>query len=87
VLGAIAFAFTATDATWMILGWLLTAVIFVGALRRHRVSAAVAAFATGLGPWWDGFIVFGAVFLGLAFWLVASRQVLHERADRRGPRR
>ncbi|MBA3655398.1 MAG: hypothetical protein H0W70_14540 [Actinobacteria bacterium] len=45
------------------------------ALRRHRPATAIATFVAGLGPWWDGFIILGAVYIAVAFWLVAGKQV------------
>jgi hypothetical protein len=85
IAGAAAFLAIGTAAMWQAAGIALVGVMGTGAIRRHRVTSAIAAFVVGLGPWWDGFIVFGAVYLLLAFGLVrAGRQVDH---DRRGPRR
>jgi hypothetical protein len=62
----------------------LTGAIALAALRRHRIATATAAFLTTFGPW-GFFYVVGAVYAGLAFWLVrAGRQVAD---DRQSPRR
>jgi 4-hydroxybenzoate polyprenyltransferase len=86
IAGAAAFGWL--SARWMVVGAALAIAMSMTAALQRRVPTAVLAFVTGLGPWWDGFIVFGAVFIVLAFLLVrAGRQEVHDGADRRGSRR
>jgi hypothetical protein len=67
------------SALWVTLGIALTIGIALGAFRHSRIGTAIPAFITGLGPWWDGFIIFGVLYIALAFWLVrAGRQERHE---------
>lgn len=54
----------------LVIGLAMAAVLAFAAWRRSRIGTAVAAFVTAFGPW-GFFYVAGALYLGLAFWLVA----------------
>jgi drug/metabolite transporter (DMT)-like permease len=77
IVAAGAFGAIATSTLWI--GGILALGVAVAAVLRRRVPTAVLAFVTGLGPWWDGFIILGAIYVVLGFWLVrAGRQVTHD---------
>jgi hypothetical protein len=65
------------------IGVVMVGAIAFAASRRHRVGTAAASFVTAFGPWGFAYVL-GAFYLALAFYLVAGRQVRH---DRRGTRR
>ena len=65
------------------IGLAMVGAIAFAASRRHRVATAAASFITAFGPWSFAYVL-GAAYLALAFYLVAGRQVRH---DRRGTRR
>lgn len=72
--GAAAVGFTGLlgfDAPVLLaIGLAMTAGLGAAAWRRSRIGTAFLAFVTAFGPW-GFFYVFGAFYLGLAFWLVA----------------
>ncbi len=79
------FAVLDTHIVWRAIGIAIASLMMLGAARRHRVGTASTAFITGIGPWWDGFIIFGAIYIVFGFLLVRTgRQVGR---DSGGPRR
>jgi len=85
IIAAGAFGAIHVSTAWALAGAFFAGGLLVNAARQRRVPAAVLTFVAGLGPWWDGFIIFGAVYVVFGFLLVrAGRQVDR---DQGGPRR
>ena len=76
--------FIAVDG-WGPIGAGLTVLMAISSLTRRRVACAVLSFVIGLGPWWNGFIIFGAIYIVFAFLLVRAGRQLTD--DQRGARR
>ena len=75
VIGVAVFAALRVHVVWTTIGVLLALILVINGLRRRRVPAAIAAFFCGLGPWWDGFIIFGVAYVVFGFLLArAGRQ-------------
>lgn len=72
--GSVGFVALGLSGPLLAIGLVMTGAIALGALRRHRLGTAVAAFITTFGPWSFAYVV-GIAYAGLAFWLVrAGRQ-------------
>jgi hypothetical protein len=56
----------------MVAGVVMAAATAVMGATRRRVPCAIASFVTGLGPWWDGFIIVGAAYVLFGFLLIRA---------------
>jgi hypothetical protein len=71
-LGMVVFGALHVSVAWTAIGAVLALAMGICAIDRRRVGCAVLAFLTGIGPWWDGFIIFGAVYVVFGFLLVRA---------------
>lgn len=83
-LALLAVAMLVGSSPWAGIGAGLAVLMEIAALTSHRVGTAIASFILGIGPWWDGFIVFGAVYVVFGFLLVrAGRQMANDQGGAR----